>query len=288
MGHTLRNVLTVAAATVAVFAGIAGSFGVAFAATEKTVYVGPQRVDCEGMGPQKCYQVRERPEDPWLFFYDEIEGFSYEEGYTYQIRVEETEVPNPPADGASFTWRLLEVVSKTPASSATLPPQMLSTEWLLLTYQIARAAPRDVSSFQSTANFAADGTINGSGGCNSFSGRYQAGDNQAITISQLISTRKACEGEVMPWESTYLQSLESAREYRLENGRLEIVFANGQGTFTYAPRDGAVKPPVEPTPVVPGMPTTGAGNVTPYLLIALLALVLFSGAFLSRRSAKRS
>src|SRR4028118_1922652 len=137
MYGTLRCTLILAVMATTALAGLVSSWQSAYAA-EKTVYVGPQRVDCEGMGPQKCYQVKERLEDPWLLFYDEIEGFNYEEGYTYEIRVEETQVADPPADGASFKWRLLEVVSKTPAGNSQgtpLPQEMLSTEWLLATYQ---------------------------------------------------------------------------------------------------------------------------------------------------------
>lgn len=88
----------------------------------------------------------------------------------------------------------------------------------------------------------------------------------------------------MPWESTYLQALESAREYKLENGQLRIVFANGQGTLMYVSREGEGTPPVEqpigtPTAVIPGMPTTGGGDITLLLVIVCLLLVS-SGAIL--------
>ena len=46
---------------------------------ERTMFVGPLLVDCEGEGPQKCMLVKENPEDEYTLFYDQIEGFSYEE-----------------------------------------------------------------------------------------------------------------------------------------------------------------------------------------------------------------
>ncbi len=55
--------------------------------TEKSVYVGPILIDCQGEGPQKCMFVKEYSEDEYTLFYDQIEGFDYEEGYEYKIVV---------------------------------------------------------------------------------------------------------------------------------------------------------------------------------------------------------
>lgn len=283
MHGTLRRTLVLAAMATMALAGLVSSWQSAYAA-EKRVYVGPQRVDCEGMGPQKCYQVKERLEDPWLLFYDEIEGFNYEEGYTYEIRVEETQVADPPADGASFKWRLLAVVRKTPAGNSQgtpLPQEMLSREWLLTTYQIARAAPRDVTNFGSTLKFEADSRAGGSGGCNSFGGQYQAGDGGSLAFDSLVSTLMACAEDIMQWESTYFQALESASAYALEDNRLRITFANGQGTLTYVPKGTTGPGPGEgPDPTIPGMPATGTSFVL--LLLAFCAALVVAGALLRR------
>jgi uncharacterized protein YraI/heat shock protein HslJ len=79
-----------------------------------TLFVGPQRVPCEGEGPQECYQVKETPDDEWQLFYDEIEGFEWEFGYEYELLVNTYQVENPPAGGSSLRYELVEVVSKTP------------------------------------------------------------------------------------------------------------------------------------------------------------------------------
>lgn len=85
--------------------------------TEKTVYVAPTLADCVGVGPQQCMQVSETgPEGPFTLFYDQIEGFEYEEGFSYELVVSEETVENPPADGSSIRWVLVEEVSKTPVA----------------------------------------------------------------------------------------------------------------------------------------------------------------------------
>ena len=70
---------------------------------------------CIGIGPQECLQVREQSDAPWQLFYGHIEGFAYEPGFRYVLRVAVSPVPDPPADGSSLAYRLLRVVSRTPA-----------------------------------------------------------------------------------------------------------------------------------------------------------------------------
>ncbi|NJP05274.1 MAG: DUF4377 domain-containing protein, partial [Chloroflexaceae bacterium] len=81
---------------------------------QKTVFIGPQLVECTGVAPQQCMLMREQPDDPWMLMYDPIEGFTFAPGYTYELRVEQQPVPYPPADGSSLRWLLLEIVNQTP------------------------------------------------------------------------------------------------------------------------------------------------------------------------------
>ena len=78
----------------------------------KTLYVRETRVDCEGEGPRKCLQVREGEGTEWTLFYSPIEGFTYEEGTKYELRVSVEKNPQPMADGGSLRYKLVEIVSK--------------------------------------------------------------------------------------------------------------------------------------------------------------------------------
>jgi hypothetical protein len=82
------------------------------AATAQTLFVRERRNDCQGEAPMKCLQVRESPGDPWRNFFGRIEGFDYEEGTTYELRVEVTPVASPAADASSLRYRLVEVLSQ--------------------------------------------------------------------------------------------------------------------------------------------------------------------------------
>ena len=81
----------------------------------RTYEVAPAKVPCVGLFPTECLQVRTPPDTAWQLFYDSIDGFTYEAGYRYVLRVAERRIPNPPADGSSIAYRLVAVTSKTRA-----------------------------------------------------------------------------------------------------------------------------------------------------------------------------
>lgn len=79
-----------------------------------TLFVGPEKVDCVGVAPQKCLQIRYSPDEDYQLFYSPIEGFEHEPGYDYELLVQKTPIENPPADASSIQWTLVEIVSQTP------------------------------------------------------------------------------------------------------------------------------------------------------------------------------
>ncbi|RKT01925.1 DUF4377 domain-containing protein [Chryseobacterium defluvii] len=80
---------------------------------EKTFIVGPETADCTGVAPMKCLQVKEKQEESWTNFYSNIEGFTYEPGYEYVLKVKTEKIANPPADASSIKYTLIRQVSKT-------------------------------------------------------------------------------------------------------------------------------------------------------------------------------
>jgi hypothetical protein len=77
-----------------------------------TMEVAHYRVACMAMIPTQCMLVREAGSQEWTNFFGEIIGFTYEPGYAWRLRVARRELRNPPADGSSFEYRLLEVLEK--------------------------------------------------------------------------------------------------------------------------------------------------------------------------------
>jgi hypothetical protein len=62
--------------------------------------------ECTGVGSMTCYVT-----DSGLF-YDEIEGFTYEQGYEYQVTVEKVPRASVPQDANAYKFILIELLSK--------------------------------------------------------------------------------------------------------------------------------------------------------------------------------
>ena len=83
------------------------------------VTVGPTLAKCYGVGLRSCMVVNGR------LFYDGIEGFEYEAGYDYRLRIgkyDPWDGREPPQDAGQYAYRLLEQLAKTlaPSTPATL------------------------------------------------------------------------------------------------------------------------------------------------------------------------
>jgi heat shock protein HslJ len=88
---------------------------------ERVIYVDAQTASCWGVAPRQCLRIRENPSDPWMVLYTPIDGFDYEPGYSYRLRIAERTIANPPADGSSRQLVLLEVLEQTNASNPQPP-----------------------------------------------------------------------------------------------------------------------------------------------------------------------
>lgn len=79
---------------------------------EKTIMVASQTADCTGVAPMKCLQIKEKESDNWEMMYTNIEGFTYEPGFEYILKIKTEKIDNPPMDGSSVRYILLRQLSK--------------------------------------------------------------------------------------------------------------------------------------------------------------------------------
>jgi heat shock protein HslJ len=80
-----------------------------------------------------------------------------------------------------------------------------------------------------TAAFGADGKLNGSAGCNTYSASYLV-DGSLLSITPPTSTSAICgepEG-IMEQEAAFLSALASAGGFNLQGSQLQILNASGQ------------------------------------------------------------
>ncbi len=203
------------------------------AAREATLYVGPELVDCVGVGPMKCMLVKENPDAEYQFFYSQIEGFAFEPGYTYELRVRIEPVANAPADAASLKYTLIEVMSKEPAAEGAMESAMLEgPTWQLIAVNDGGGALVDVpAGVEATARFE-EGRVGGSGGCNRYGAGYTLA-GESLTITPGPMTMMACPEPQMTVEQLFMAALAATSSYQIDGDQLALLDASGQTVATF-------------------------------------------------------
>ncbi len=203
--------------------------------------VGPELVDCVGVAPQQCMLVK-RPEDAdFGLFYDPIEGFTFEPGFEYELLVQVDKVDNPPADGSSLKYTLVQELSRTPVETSAEPLTLEGPLWVLTDLLGTPDAMTPASTETIVTAQFAEGRVAGNAGCNSYNGPATI-DGNNLTIGELASTLMMCSSEAVgAQETTYLSLLQSVATYAIEGDVLTLSLADGNPVLIYQA--------VEPTPL---------------------------------------
>ena len=108
-------------------------------------------------------------------------------------------------------------------SAASGLSPLARTEWTLVSFEGAG----ELTPFDSWLRFDAGGRVSASGGCNSYTGSYDAGDENLTIGPHLAGTLMACEPHITDPETLYIEALQMAAGYRLSGDELVIQLRNG-------------------------------------------------------------
>jgi heat shock protein HslJ len=75
------------------------------------------------------------------------------------------------------------------------------------------------------------GSVGGDTSCNVFGGEFKA-NGERLTITDVVSTMRACGGEPMSVERSFLDGLRNVTSYKIENGRL-VFYGNKKVLLTF-------------------------------------------------------
>ncbi len=84
-----------------------------------------------------------------------------------------------------------------------------------------------------TAMFGAADALSGFAGCNEYNATYTLSGTDAISITQVATTRKACAEDAMALESEYTAALGKAATYEISGDRLTLRDSSGAMQVTY-------------------------------------------------------
>jgi heat shock protein HslJ len=199
---------------------------------ERRLTVAPEPVPCADGTPGACLRVTDASGDTWITHLDEIEGFTYEPGFAYELLVEEPSEVAEIESASPARLRLVRILNRQ-ASGAPRPgprDDLGGSRWVLSGLAPSGHSETDWTQSGITAQFDVwGGRLSGFAGCNSYSAGLQVAGDQ-IQVSQPVSTRKACPGGIaMELEREYLERIATVTAFEVTKERLELSLADGSG-----------------------------------------------------------
>ncbi len=89
----------------------------------ETLIIGPYRTECPSFSGSDCYLEFNEEAEKWHFFYEGIQGFDFEEGFIWTLKVSLHEREEGIQDVGKYEYRLVEVLKKEEASIDERPPR---------------------------------------------------------------------------------------------------------------------------------------------------------------------
>ena len=88
----------------------------------ETLIIGPYRAECPSFSGSDCYLEFNEESQEWHFFYEGIQGFDFEPGFIWTLKVSLHEREEGIQDVGRYEYRLIEVLDKEEASVDERPP----------------------------------------------------------------------------------------------------------------------------------------------------------------------
>ena len=215
--------------TAIVLVGLLMSLAACQTEQESTVeswWINTKKVECMGVAPMMCYQYSkaENLQNPdWQLFYSEIEGFDYEPGNIYQIKVKITSREEPvPADASSKKYSLIEILSKTSVNTFQNIPKWQIIEVGNIKNPVSERNGEKLIFEFNTAEMRYSGNLS----CNITMGAIERLDDSTLLLKPGATTRVACQS--MQTEEAIEQALNKIRSYQVVNDQLHLLDEEAQ------------------------------------------------------------
>lgn len=197
--------------------------------TIKTIIVNEEKVPCEGNPDAKCLLIKFEKNKTFELFYQNIEGFTFEEGYRQTIQVRERPVANPMIKEASPIYTFIKVIEKTkifdPVFVDTFAVNPNSTP-LDKKWYLRKIKDSDTSSFVIEDNEVwmelntSENKLSGKAPCNTYFARFETDLISTFKAEAVISTKMYCSN--ISFENLFFSLLQNADNYKIKDGRLTL------------------------------------------------------------------
>lgn len=164
----------------------------------------------------KCLQVKQPEETSWTLFYDTIQGFEYQPGYSYTITVKKEASLNPATNQVEANYSLVTIntMEKTAATPGDIP--ILDGDFV-----VTQLNGRAVAEEGITLNVdAPTKKISGFSGCNTYSLKLRQTRYQ-LRFSQPTATKRYCADKASLEKEFFITFIQGDR-FTLEGTTLRI------------------------------------------------------------------
>lgn len=191
-------------------------------------WINGSKVDCSGVGPVKCLQIQKsdtlQPGN-WQNLYTEIEGFNFQSGYLYKVKISESklEPSKIPADGSSIKYKLVEILEKMPD-----PRFALHDLWVLEAINgetVKKPENDNQRPLPAIEINVTEMRVMGSDGCNRLTGSITKLENGEIELGPVAQTKKLCIDTDIP--DRFNPLLSQTKKYHRDG--LYLIFSDETG-----------------------------------------------------------
>lgn len=194
----------------------------------KIVWVSGIKTECfNGAGKTTCLNIHRGEElnnAQWENLHSTIEGFEFEEGYLKKIEVKEENIENPAADASSIKYTLIKEL-ESQIDTRTL----IQGTWTLSqlnTNPINRSIVLPEMTIQLSQM-----QVNGTGGCNNYSGKINQLTADSIQLGPIPTTLKTCAHKNI--EQEYYTALGGINTYQVTENTLSFYNEKGEETLSF-------------------------------------------------------
>ncbi|MDX8337905.1 META domain-containing protein [Draconibacterium sp. IB214405] len=190
--------------------------------TATIFWVNSYRVDCVGVGPMKCMLIQKGEvldDGAWQNFYSKIEGFDYEPGYIYKLKVQEEQLENVPADASSIKYTLVEVLEKKEDGKLALNGNWEALKINGSVIKLPRMRGAGVLPTLQIDIF--ERQISGIDNCNNFTGTINKIGESSLEFGTIAGTQKMCPD--MSISKAFNEALSAVKKYQLTDNTLLLL-----------------------------------------------------------------
>lgn len=177
--------------------------------TDQFIYVKNAYTICADGETKNCLQIKTSENAPWTNFSDSIDGFQYEEGHFYKLKVNESSIDDATKQVTPLKYALVAVVEK-----STTPITLDTGFWIVKSIM-------DTKTFARPPVFSiSDNIIIGNTSCNRFSGNLESEVNSFNTTIKTV-TEMACN--TMATEQLFLKTIPLVKHYTIKGNQLVLT-----------------------------------------------------------------